>query len=221
MFKETAKPKLVRWVIQGLLYVALLLGSLSVQASNGQCKWEGGPGASGMPSDPYGYCKAEDCVEDGGLALCSEPRLFPADGNDSAADSEKWTYGICNWAGESFNSCAQSARMCRAAGGTPVGERLCGCENLPGDYINNNPTSLRSDGPILAQLIAYGQLVSHESCPAAALDTDTGYGFPNTDDYVCGGTTDIRNGAPVRQVVDDRVVDEVRGQLQEEGRRTD
>ncbi len=140
------------------LFCVLLLWALSFNAfaHSGQCKWEGGPGATGLSSDPYAYCKIEDCVEDGGLAICTQPRIQPLNNDPSLADGEGWTYSICNWGNESFNSCAQSAKMCQAAGGTPYGANFCGCAGLSDNYIfEENPTMLNSDGPILSQLIGF------------------------------------------------------------------
>src|SRR5690349_24392062 len=61
-------------------------------ASGGQCKWEGGPGTAAA-------CKDEDCMEDGGNAMCEEPIAKPPTGiPESWTDGEGFAYGGCDMA---------------------------------------------------------------------------------------------------------------------------
>jgi hypothetical protein len=75
-----------------------MLGSADTHASGGQCKWEGGPGAQPLGSqlsDPYAYCRDEDCVTSNksGLAKCTQPLTAPATGvRPDQVDENKWQY---------------------------------------------------------------------------------------------------------------------------------
>lgn len=88
----------------------MLLGmgvAAPAQASGGQCRWEGGPGG--------GACDLEDCMEDGGKAMCTEPEVRPPGGNDARADGEKFVYDACDVAGPMM---WRIARWCTAMDGT-------------------------------------------------------------------------------------------------------
>src|SRR5688572_2240752 len=88
------------------------------RAANGQCRWEGGPGASLYPS-----CKQEDCKGHGGNAHCTEPIPVSATA-DAAADKQAWTYYSCIPSG-------LLSHHCTANGGTWNGS----CSGLPSGFV--------------------------------------------------------------------------------------
>ena len=51
-----------------LLGAAALLPAASASAADGECVFEGGPGAP-----THAYCEEQDCIGQGGLAQCTEP----------------------------------------------------------------------------------------------------------------------------------------------------
>jgi RHS repeat-associated protein len=97
-------------------YVAIIgvlalcvLHSPKALAANGDCVWEGGPG-----NPTYPYCKAQDCLQNNGLAACENPDIVPTV-PWFAADSNRYSYHGCQVAQSSM---AETAAWCTASGGT-------------------------------------------------------------------------------------------------------
>jgi hypothetical protein len=58
-----------------LLATTFLVAPTPAHATNGQCLWEGGPGAP-----TYQACLLEDCMGAGGYAQCIDPVIKPSSG---------------------------------------------------------------------------------------------------------------------------------------------
>ncbi len=97
-------------------------------AANGQCRWEGGTGVLGG----YDYCKAEDCLGNGGLARCTAGVGIPfASYSDTDVDANKWEYEMCDGQG----NMSTLAMWCSASGGTWSSQSNGTCINLPAGSI--------------------------------------------------------------------------------------
>jgi RHS repeat-associated protein len=164
-------------------------------ASNGQCRWEGGPG---FPI--HSSCRREDCLGEGGLTMCTEPEFRPPIGsNDSQVDDEKFSYRMCDMAAASIG---RIRRWCEVQGGTwtLVGGGEQECRNLPAQYPGIGIAS--NEGAALA---AGAQFASgNSSCPRV-LGQDTGWGLSESTSYNCW------NGGPVYQ--NGQLVSDLRKQI--------
>ena len=99
-------------VLTVLARTTLFLLCGSAYASNGQCIWEGGPGAPTYPE-----CSTEDCTDTGGLVKCTSLQLEP---EFAVHDGQDFTYTLCPG-----NYVSEEAAMCIAAGGTWGGPTSC------------------------------------------------------------------------------------------------
>ncbi len=162
--------------------LAMLAGagvSPTAQASLGRCKWEGGPGYPTHTS-----CQKEDCLGDGGLAMCAAPEIRPPLGrSDSQVDGQKFEYRMCDVAPASN---PKAARWCAAQGGTWEGSAI-GCTNLPSQYPAFTTAANES-----AALSAANQFMTGGQCPPV-LSGDTGWGLADYSENWCW------SGAPIYQ----------------------
>lgn len=78
-------------LLQTAVAVFTLTPTFSAVAAGGQCAWEGGPGAP-----LHAYCKNEDCIEDGGLMICTEPEFYNPWG---PSDADGWGYSFQDCSG--------------------------------------------------------------------------------------------------------------------------
>jgi len=153
-------------------------------ALGGQCVWEGGPGAQTYPS-----CKLEDCIGAGGLAVCTAPEVRPTSSvNDSQVDGQKFQYGACD---VKAPLPVYQAGWCYAAGGTWTGINGCVNYHLP-----------VTESDVVSESDRFITIVTNGCSPAVS--SDSGWGFDDTGDTVCGGSTTFKNGllmSDVRQRV--------------------
>jgi len=168
-----------------VMTVALMLGSAlayspTAHAANGQCKWEGGAGADGGSL----YCATEDCIGDGGNALCTAGA--GAASNDSSLGPDKWLYGACE---EVAGSTPRDAMWCAAAGGTWAGPTV-GCQNLPGGFVGPSGYSANSEGPLTSTAYAYA---NRGSCQGG-VSSDTGWNATFTSLWCSGGAPTYKLG---------------------------
>jgi len=152
------------------------------EASNGQCVWEGGPGVGTYPA-----CENEDCIEDGGLVVCTEPELRPPSGyRDDQVDGEKFGYMMCD---QQTPQIAHIGRWCTVQGGTWTGST---CENLPSSYagIAGAPT----ESTAIAAADAFADWPPNSSC-TVNVTSDTGWGLTDFADQLCyTGSPTYQNG---------------------------
>jgi hypothetical protein len=127
----------------------------------------------------YSACKVEDCVEDGGLAVCTEPEIRPpSNWTDENTDAEKFGYDMCDEAGPSIPAIAA---WCAAEGGTWVvtGADTQACNNLPAQYPGVGSASNEQ-----AAVAASDQYAQSQSC-ATSLANDSGWGLVDPTDQLC------------------------------------
>jgi RHS repeat-associated protein len=165
--------------------VASLLGSLPSApafAANGQCRWEGGPGAP-----TYGTCELEDCLGNGGLAQCYDPDVYrpPLPFTESEAGSGKWMYYSC------AETSTDNYYWCHAAGGSYSGTQ---CLGLSTAYPRGNPTIVNDETTGLATMSAYAAM-KYGTCPTS-LVSDSGWGTTMSAGLCAGNSTApvYRNG---------------------------
>lgn len=109
-----------------LLFLAFVaMFSHRAVADGGLCKWEGGPGVDAS-------CKANECPQYGGTAICTQVEIKKPDRGDNP---EGYTYSMCD--GSLYTS--NDVKWCIAAGGTPgTGpDGGAGCDNLPAHVLGN------------------------------------------------------------------------------------
>jgi RHS repeat-associated protein len=154
--------------------VLLGLGvSAPAQASGGQCRWEGGPGG--------GACDLEDCLEDGGKAMCMEPEIRPPGGNDAAADGQKFQYHACDVAGPQM---WRIARWCTAMDGT---------WQAPSHPECLNPVYPTSESAVLQDGMQF--MSGDDPNCQASVAGDTGWGLSDPSDQLCwSGADTFKNG---------------------------
>lgn len=153
----------------------MLVAPAAVHAANGQCKWEGGPGAP-----TYASCDVEDCTGDGGHAQCSEPIITPT---EHYVDGDNFAYQMCeDTAAYTYNW----DRWCVIEGGTFSGDT--GCTNIPPP--NNADLSVSSEATAVADANEF------EGAPpcGGSLASDSGWGYVNPQDPFCGASTTMQNG---------------------------
>ncbi len=137
----------------------------TTHAANGQCAWEGGPGAQTYPA-----CANEDCVEQGGKAKCTEPEPR-ASNPDYASDDSAWQY--------SYSDCPVWSpwfpAWCNAAGGNWGGGQ---CSNLGGAFLGSPKNS--ADAQTSANTSdAFAQIIK-SGCNVSPQPSGWGYsGQPN------------------------------------------
>ena len=84
------------------IFLLLLIAASTSHAVSGECRWEGGLGASPLNpnvSQPRDYCRFEDCSTGSttGLAKCTAPRITTEYGVPEAkAGDDKWAFKICD-----------------------------------------------------------------------------------------------------------------------------
>src|SRR5687768_14669560 len=126
---------LCRTILSGFLGALAFFFQLTVvllpqeaRADNGQCRYEGGPGAP-----TYQQCLAQDCIGEGGNAQCTQPKPKPdSPFFESETDPEKFHYWSCppsGYSGEVY---------CLKAGGT---WSTAGCSGLGEGYVRNSAQS--------------------------------------------------------------------------------
>jgi RHS repeat-associated protein len=159
-----------------------------VQAANGQCRWEGGPGAP-----THADCRAEDCMGNGGFAQCSDPVAAPlAPWTESQLGPDFWIYNMCD---QQPAHPAHMARFCDAAGGTWNGS-AGRCENMPPDMLGSQYAT-SDEGHALSITETFAGF----GCAPPTSTDDTGWGVTIPDGGFCAfGGTDIDGGVVVREV---------------------
>jgi RHS repeat-associated protein len=157
----------------GAALVLLAIASMgtpgTAQAANGQCRWEGGPGASGETNK---YCLMEDCAGMGGFARCTVAEgAAPSSTLDPELGPDKWTFDACD---HEAPSAGLMASWCIRAGGTWEGANYGGCQNLPPGVFSGG-TSSNSEGTTMA--IADGFIDGRFGADCAGqVVSDTGWG---------------------------------------------
>lgn len=164
-------------VICAVLLTAAVVLPRPAHASNGQCLWEGGPGASQYPG-----CKLEDCMGAGGYAQCTDPVIRPESGfNDSQVDGQKFNYGF------GTSNEYDEGDFCQGLGGTWSGF-YGGCANLPSGYNSLGDASSESLALQGAQAgmnykfgVTYNPGTNSGGCGSGQLVNDTGWGDSSTE----------------------------------------
>lgn len=182
----------LRRVVQSLAaLVALSLLSLMnvtpAHAANGQCRWEGGQGANAG----YDYCKAEDCLGEGGTAMCSDGVGAGPAGDGTGPD--KWKFGACEEVGPSI---PRDARFCAAAGGTWEGPTT-GCTGLPAGFIGRSGSTADNVEVLISAADTY---VGKANC------SDTGFGGTISSYQCWSGSPVTKFGIEVRDLRQRRYV---------------
>jgi hypothetical protein len=155
-------------------------------ATYGQCVWEGGPGAPTYPE-----CKMEDCVGSGGVAQCTEPEIQARDGIPAAnVDGQKFTYGMCDYEGPYLG---YAVRWCLVEGGTWTAAQTCPGLTPPFDTGGPN-----SEGLAISTSTAW-ENYNAPSCQRTIV-SDSGWGFDDSGDQLCGGATTMQNGKVITDV---------------------
>ena len=161
-------------LVIALLMVTFVAAPRLAQATNGQCIWEGGPGANTYPE-----CLTEDCLGAGGVAQCMDPVIRPATGyNDSQVDGQMYNYYYGD--GQELDL----GNFCQGEGGTWNG--LYGnpaCANLPtgyNDITDTNTEMLALQGASEGMSYKFGSNYNPSTgtggCGSAVLVGDTGWG---------------------------------------------
>jgi RHS repeat-associated protein len=161
-----------------------MLPGASVQAANGQCKWEGGSGSPTYPS-----CNLEDCVNVGGRAQCREPVVTPDTSVPEAyTDDDKFTFRSCP---------GLASHHCVAQGGTWVGGNPA-CTGLPQGFAAGNSLQSTNEPTTLAAAENYFDFIAN-GCPRTP---STGTGWLTNIGYTgCwGGGPQYKNGKLIRAV---------------------
>ena len=175
-------------LLQVLVIAAIgMIGMLhapTAEAANGQCKWEGGPGAAGG----YAYCKAEDCKGNGGLARCTAP----VGATPAPLGAAGWAYHMCD---EMPAHQSNNAKWCGAAGGTWVvtSGQNTSCQNLPPDIIGSSGMMTSSE----SRSVSISDTFANSMGCAASVTSDTGWGATIQSNYCIGGGSGFINGIPV------------------------
>jgi len=143
--------------------------SQGARATDGLCRWEGGPGTSLS-------CKMEDCPKDGGAAICSQLEIKkPSVGKNS----EGYLYSVC----DGLNYVPNDARWCRAAGGEwgtdPYGQGAC--YSMPEHVVGGAGTLF--DEESLVETVP-DKKIGNPTCDGLTID-DTGWGKGSTTDDRC------------------------------------
>ena len=183
----TAAFTAVSVVACALLATTFLLVPRPAHATNGQCKWEGGPGASQYPE-----CKLEDCLGVGGLAQCTDPEIRPPNNlTDAQVDGQK--FGYITYSPSEYDN----VDWCQAAGGTYNGfnapyQGLLECAGLDTNtYPGSNPYDSNSES-VATSITAAAVALRYSNC-SITMQSDTGWAsttFPQV-----GGTYPyVRNG---------------------------
>lgn len=174
-------------VVCALVATTFLLVPRTAHAINGQCIWEGGPGASQYPA-----CSLEDCQTVGGKAQCTDPVIRPPNGlTDAQVDGDKFEYITYS------QSEYENIDWCLAAGGTYNGfnagySGLQECAGLDTNtYPGSNPYINNSDGGATS-ISAAAVALRYSNC-SVTLQSDTGW-TSTTFPQVGGTYPSIRNG---------------------------
>ena len=158
-----------------LLVTAFVVMPRAAHATNGQCVWEGGPGATVYPG-----CLLEDCMGSGGYAYCTKPLPRPPVGlNDTQVDGDMFDYGFDDGMELDMGD------FCVGLGGTWGGliGTGAGCSNLPSGYngaLNASTESLALQGAQAGMTIKFGGTYNGGTnaggCGSAQVIADTGWG---------------------------------------------
>lgn len=176
-------------VVVGIGFSAWLAAA-SVNAANGQCRWEGGPGAAGG----HAYCRAEDCIGQGGNAQCTKPVGAPAiPFTDAQVGPDKWAFHMCD---EAPPHASAWANWCISAGGQWHGNNGNPyCDSLPPDIIGGGGSTTNNEGRAVSISDTFVQR-KYSSC-STTLQSDTGWGASLTSNLCWGGGTVEQAGIPV------------------------
>jgi RHS repeat-associated protein len=175
-----------------VVYLLTAAGGLGISpvaaASDGKCRWENGPGTDVS-------CLNEDCIEDGGLMICSEPEIRPAfPFGEAQTDGEMFSYGMCEMAPPSI---PKDAAWCQAQGGTWVliggGEQQC--QNLPAQYPGIRQATSEGTADSASDTWIQAGTPNCTTSPA-----DSGWGFNNAGDQVCGYQKSVKNQQVIADV---------------------
>jgi RHS repeat-associated protein len=181
-------------IFSPMLWVTLLASSAmsvshSAHATNGQCKWENGPGAP-----TYNECLNEDCLGAGGYATCSEATLRPPSGlNDSQADGQSWHYNFAD------GNEGDEGDFCIGEGGQWSG--FYGNPPCPGIGAGYDANALGANSEALA--ISGIDSAMGLRCGTSSPVSDTGWGATGLESLWPGGPV-IQNG---QVVFDHRVLE--------------
>ncbi len=182
--------KAARWFVGVAAYATLAILTSTVtptsvaHAANGQCKWEGGPGAP-----THSTCGAEDCVNEGGRAYCTEPKeLAHSPFTERFSDSESFGYQACIPNGLVIHHCTSNGGTWGAGG----------CSGLPAGFLPNTSMKAVSD-QLSTQSIDNMFGVVNTNCTLTST-TDTGWNV-NLGQTVCwGGGQQFKNNRLIRAV---------------------
>lgn len=168
----------IGWML--LVGATVVMAPVAAHAANGQCKWEGGPGAP-----TYASCDLEDCTGDGGHAQCGEVVITPT---EPLVDNNNYAYHMCeDTAAYTYNW----QRWCLVEGGSFSGDT--GCTGIPPPYNADFSASDESDA-----VAAADEFESAAPCHGS-LQSDSGWGYINLQDQYCGITTTAQNGIIVSE----------------------
>jgi RHS repeat-associated protein len=169
------------------LIVLVLFSVLRVEpahAANGECKWEGGSGASGG----HAYCAAEDCKGNGGQAQCSSGvgATTPVTGPNG------WTFDTCD---EGAASMFSIATWCVAAGGTwDTSTSDPKCIGPPGGGTTFYDAQAADD-----TALTYSRYRLGASCTVSKA-SDTGWGATINSNFCWPGSTIKQLGVVTRSL---------------------
>ncbi|HZF30318.1 MAG TPA: DUF6531 domain-containing protein, partial [Gammaproteobacteria bacterium] len=170
----TGAGALLAMVVLTVTSLTTLVIAPTAHATGGQCKWEGGQGAAGG----FGYCAAEDCIGNGGMAQCSAGVGAPAPGyTDAQVGPDKWVYSMCD---DSAAFVGHAVVWCQVTGGTwTISQGTGYCINTPEPFITSNSTSSES-----AAVDASDHWIAamYPGC-TTSLASDSGWGSVST--YQC------------------------------------
>ena len=151
-------------VVAVLSGATALLSSSVAKADNGQCQWEGGPGAP-----THAYCADQDCIGAGGYAQCGQPVIRPPSGlDDEQVDGQDYVYITGDT--ETFDV----GDWCIVEGGT--GGFYCTGVN-PVEHADGAPYDSNSESLALSTTMAALQLKYQGlgGC-TTSVQSDTGWG---------------------------------------------
>jgi RHS repeat-associated protein len=178
------------------LVAALAFGFFDVPvtyAANGQCVWEGGPGAGGG----HLYCKAEDCAGQGGLAQCTKPEGAPSlPYTDGELGPDNWAYGVCDDTGVYLG---HLRLWCEVGGGT-WNSSTFECPGLAEGYLRGNQTQLDNEEMSITASDAWIARRFAHCAPPQVTDTNWGISIPNGMSLCTTGGTQYKAGILTRQV---------------------
>jgi RHS repeat-associated protein len=135
----------------------------------------------------------EDCVEDGGLALCTAPIIAPPGSTpDSYVDAQKFSYGMCDVGAPHM---FKIATWCAAQGGTWVGPQT-NCVGLPASSLG-----VGSEASEATAIAAGEKFATNNGNCQRTLSSDSQWGFSEASDQFCwSGGTETQNDIVIREI---------------------